>query len=146
MRKFVWQAKGSLGSYDIKANGKLEIREPQCGDVPEWKGLKVTCSCPDGQRQAAASLSQNKIIVCKHGAAALNSVLDEEAMAQHQASVNRLRRQRQEAEKQQKEREEQAKVQQEQDMPGERARIEYGLATLSDREIKQRLEESCARR
>ena len=47
--KFVWQAKGSLGSYDIKANGKLEIREPQCGDVPEWKGLKVTCSCPDEQ-------------------------------------------------------------------------------------------------
>jgi hypothetical protein len=56
-------------------------------------GVKVTCSCPDGQRQAALALSQNKSIVCKHGAAALESVLDVEAEAAYHAELTRLRQQ-----------------------------------------------------
>lgn len=140
---FQWEATGSTGdTYDIQATGKLETALDSHGNLVGI-GLTVTCSCPDGQRQALRGQSQHKIIVCKHGAAALNSVLDEEAVARHQADLTRRQQQRSEAAARKREEEGRAREQQERDMPGERDRIEYGLKALSKSEIKKHLEASC---
>lgn len=139
---FKWEAKGSLGSYEITAVGRL-IMEVDSYGKPVGRGLKVTCSCPDGQRQAAEALDQNRIIVCKHGTAALESVLDEEAIAQFQTNLIRLQRQREEKASKQKDLEEAAKAEQERTMPGERSRIEYGLKAMTHDEIQKHLEDSC---
>jgi hypothetical protein len=41
------------------------------------RGLIVSCSCcPDGERLAVVTASIKKIVVCKHAAAALKSVVD----------------------------------------------------------------------
>lgn len=81
---FHWEAKGSTGdTYDIRATGKLELVVVGDSGGTVGRGLKVICSCPDGQRQAVAPVTLQKMIVCKHGAAALLSVLDPEAMARH---------------------------------------------------------------
>lgn len=141
---FVWEAKGSSGgSYEIKATGKLEM-ELDKHDKPVGRGLQVTCSCPDGERQAAASLTQNKIVVCKHGAAALESVLDEEAAERHGDDMLLLRQERATEAERRRQEEERAAQEQERVMPGERARIEYGLSgALSDQEIKKCLNDAC---
>lgn len=90
----------------------------------DQQGLNVSCSCPDGQRQALVSRTRGRLIVCKHAAAALESVLDanpveEEKRQQHQA---KKRREREHAAKEQ-ECKRQRQLQDEQ-LPGERERLE----------------------
>jgi len=72
---FTWDAPGSLGIYRVEACGKIDWQlDPRKRYVA--RGLTVTCTCPDGERQAVKSSSINTVVVCKHGAAALESVLD----------------------------------------------------------------------
>ena len=66
---FDWEAHGS-GVYCIVATGKV-ILEGWSGGRPVYSGLSVECSCPDGERQLATSLSSGRLVVCKHAAAAL---------------------------------------------------------------------------
>lgn len=74
-----WRARKSDGTdywYEIEAIGiprvEIEYGEFVC------RGLSVTCTCPDSRnRQEKASCQENRLIVCKHAAAALETVLDE---------------------------------------------------------------------
>jgi hypothetical protein len=97
---FKWVAKGSNGSYTITAKGKFE-----CSIVsgkPFYTGLNVTCSCPGGECQKVASLKSGKIIVCKHGAAALELVLDEYAADILEREAKRRKPEQKEEEKKQR--------------------------------------------
>lgn len=140
---FEWEASGSSGgSYQILAVGALQL-DLDNRDKPVGRGLKVTCSCPDGERQAAVSLKNNKIVACKHAASALESVLDEDAQARYESTLARMKQERQQAAALKRQQEEQTKQEQDGQMPGERARIEYGLKALSRDEIHRQLEASC---
>ena len=136
--EFEWQAKGS-SVYSITASGSLRAE----GDG--FVGLKVECSCPDGQRQKLASLQRGTIIVCKHGFAALNSVQDPEAVATAVASAKRQKVEAAEREKQAKQQQEEQRRLQEAEMPGERARIEYGLKSLSAQDVVKQLSTAAQR-
>jgi hypothetical protein len=140
---FEWEAAGSSGgSYQIHAVGALQLDLDDRGN-PVGRGLKVTCSCPDGKRQAAVSLKESKIVVCKHAASALESVLDDGAQSRYESNLARIKQERQEVVSLKRQEEEQAKQEQDRQMPGERARIEYGLKALSRDEIHRQLEASC---
>ena len=77
-----------------------------------------------------------KLYVCKHGKAALDSVID--TATQDKSNAERKQRApkaaHKGAEQHQKYLEEQRTIQN-RDMPGERERIEYGLSKRSDRDI-----------
>ena len=77
-----------------------------------------------------------KLYVCKHGKAALDSVID--TATQDKSNAERKQRAAKAAhkgaEQHQKYLEEQRTIQN-RDMPGERERIEYGLSKRSDRDI-----------
>ena len=96
----------------------------------------MVCSCPDGDRQRDASRISKKLYVCKHGKAALDSVID--TATQDKSNAERKQRAAKAAhkgaEQHQKYIEEQRTIQN-RDMPGERERIEYGLSKRSDRDI-----------
>jgi len=64
---FEWQAVGS-SIYRVTAKGMLT--------GSSIDAFKVVCSCPDGDRQRDASRISKKLYVCKHGKAALDSVID----------------------------------------------------------------------
>ena len=75
-----------------------------------------------------------KLYVCKHGKAALDSVIDTATQDKSNAERKRAVKAAKEAEQHQKYIEEQRTIQN-RDMPGERERIEYGLSKRSDRDI-----------
>lgn len=134
---FEWRAKGTLGEYVITARGKLTYGPNHCGDLV-YSGLKVVCSCPDGERQNVASMERTRIVVCKHAAAALQSVLDPTAGEKEKITQEEFKA---------KEQERQSVLvavidEQERLMPGERERISYGLDALTPAELKNLLKKS----
>ena len=118
---FEWSAQGTQ-VYTVTAKGALCKSEAAPGAVL-LKALDVRCSCPDGVRQQLATVMGGKLHVCKHAAAALAAVLDPAVKAREaeQAAL------REEQRKQQQALLAAERVKQEAEMPGERARIEYGL-------------------
>ena len=119
--QFEWRAEGT-SVYTVTARGRL-----QC-DGEGFSGLVVDCSCPDAERQKLRSLKEGTLFVCKHAAAALKSVEDPHAIAEAESQAKR--RKTEAAEQRQL---------QDTELPGERARIEYGLETLPAEEIVQHL-------
>lgn len=138
--------------YTITAKGKLEqtgwtepapdylgkIADPE--PIFSGLGLRVRCSCPDGDRQWASSEKAGKLRVCKHATAALESVVDAVAVAMAvktgAARAAKLKKEKvQRAGKLVKERAAQDKA-----LPGERARIEHGLRNLPATEIVAHLQ------
>jgi hypothetical protein len=126
---------GSNGSYIITAKGKLACSNDDSGE-PSYAGLNVICKCLDGERQNIATLESGKLIVCKHGAAALESVLDKAEAAKslkrepkRRKTENLIRNARL------KEEEESQCQAQEVEMPGERARLEYGIDALGSEQV-----------
>ncbi len=114
---FTWIASGSLGDYEISARGSIASRRWSCD-----------CSCPDGERQQSSSNQFGRVHVCKHGEAALMSVLDKEAEKRKlEESQKRARIA------------ESIKMEQERVLPGERARIEKILKMMTAQEIEQHL-------
>jgi hypothetical protein len=108
---------------------------------PFYEGLNVTCS-PDGERQKVASLKSGKSIVCKHGAAALELVLDKDAAEARNQGAKR-RKTEQDARKVRQEDEETKQRQtQEEEMPGERARLEYGSNALGSVQVVKLIKKS----
>lgn len=131
-----WEASGS-STYQVTAKGSVVIASWDKSGNPVFQAdptdvgcLRVTCSCPDGQRQRVSSLSSRKLVVCKHAKAALDSVLDEGAridiMSQKQQRATEAS---QLVEQKENERKAQLKAQDEQ-LPGERQRIQHGLEKL----------------
>ena len=131
--------------YTITAKGKLEQTgwtEPApdfsgqiANPVPICSGLRVRCNCPDGDRQWASTQRAGRLRVCKHATAALESVIDDVAVAmavkKGTARAAKLKKERaQRAAKLVKERAAQDKA-----LPGERERIEHGLRKLPAAEI-----------
>lgn len=102
---FEWRAVGSA-VYLITATGR----------AGPPGGLDVSCSCPDGAKQSAATATSGRLHVCKHAAAALQSVLDPAAVAAGAAS-----------EAASAARSIATKAAQEAALPGERQRLEDGL-------------------
>lgn len=134
---FRWQAIGS-SVYTITAKGEVHMT----GSILDNKVFKVVCSCPDGDRQRDATRSSNKLYVCKHAKAALDSVLDTSAVA-------KLKEERKlaavEAAKKADERRQFLNEQlqlQNRDMPGERERIQCGLSKRKDEDIVRLLKEA----
>jgi hypothetical protein len=133
---FKWVAMGSNGSYIITAKGKLVCSNDDSGE-PSYAGLNVICKCPDGERQNIATLNSDKLIVCKHGAAALELVLDK---GEASNSLKREPNKRRKTEKcvsntrQKKEEDRQCQAQ-EAEMPGERGRLEYGIDALGSEQV-----------
>jgi hypothetical protein len=80
--EFRWKAKGT-SIYSVTAIGKLRYENDK------FVGLNVDCSCPDGERQKILSRRNDEIIVCKHGAAALKSVEDPDAIVAAAAAAKR---------------------------------------------------------
>jgi hypothetical protein len=145
---FTWVSKSrGLYCYTITAKGKLACSDDDDDSgKPSYTGLNVACSCPDGERQKAASLESGNIIVCKHGAAALQSVIDKDAVATLKREAKRrakLRRTEFDVRKARQKEEEEAQRQaqetecqaQEAEMPGERARLEYGIDALGSEQV-----------
>jgi hypothetical protein len=135
---FEWSASGTA-VYTVTVKGAFRKSAAARG-CAQLESLDVRCSCPDGVRQLLASAMGGKLCVCKHGAAALRTVLDPAVKA--------------EAEKQTKLREQQAakeaaklaaeRVKQEKLLPGERARIEHGLTKReADDVVKLLLSQIC---
>lgn len=130
---FEWRAVGS-SVYSITAKGAVRLLK---SGAPTYdaNSFKVVCSCPDGDRQQIVSRSSNKLYVCKHARASLESVLDTAATAQIKAKQEAAAAEgRKKAEQHEKFLEEQRGLQ-ESEMPGERERIEYGLSKRSDADI-----------
>mmetsp|Transcript_17280 Transcript_17280/g.19942 ORF Transcript_17280/g.19942 Transcript_17280/m.19942 type:complete len:301 (+) Transcript_17280:26-928(+) len=83
---FEWQTVGSSGElYVIQAVGKLEWQTDLRNQLVA-RGLEVECTCPNGKQQAVHSKSIRKIVVCKHGEAALTTVLDPKAVCPEHVS------------------------------------------------------------
>lgn len=142
---FEWFARGSLGHYDITAKGAVVVKD--------WVGAKpifdltkfhVKCSCPDGDRQASSTFSSKfeKLYVCKHAAAALESVLDMDAA---RSLVERAAAREAEHKKRLAKREkfltDQRKAQ-DRKLPGVRERIMHGMSKKTDAEIIALVKES----
>ena len=104
--RFSWELQGSE-MYSIEAYGRLDI------------GWHCECSCPDGEKRAY-SAPQRVLAVCKHAAAALNSVCDPMARA-----VSMVKRDHQDA----------VREQQNRLAPGERDRIDAILERLDSESI-----------
>lgn len=137
---FRWVAMGSNGSYIITAKGKLACSVDVYSGKPSYTGLNVICSCPDGELQNVATLKSGKLIVCKHGAAALELVLDKEA-------ANTLKNKRRKMTldvkmARQREEEENLCNAQEAELPGERARLEYGIDALGSEQVVELIKKS----
>ncbi|KAJ1461796.1 hypothetical protein M885DRAFT_506923 [Pelagophyceae sp. CCMP2097] len=111
-----WRATGSA-VYKVTAAGAVRVVLKADG-APSWRGLVVRCSCPDGQRHAASV--DEAIVVCKHGDAALRSVMDPDGEAAVSRLVDAAAREAAEA-----------RLRQERELPGERARVEHALKHLS---------------
>ena len=109
--------------------GSVKVIRWGTNDLPVYGGLSVHCSCPDGERQKAASI-RGALHVCKHAAAALDSVIDPGAGTLLQAA----------AKKRKADLEAQLRMQEAQ-LPGERERIEHGVATLGANEIVRLIRE-----
>lgn len=126
---FEWSATGTQ-VYTVKASGALRQSAAAPGGTLA-EALCCTCTCPDGARQALATETLGKLYVCKHGAAALNSVLDPAVKAE-EATQEATQRQlaAQQAATLAAER-----VKQDAEMPGERARIEQGLTKRKAKEV-----------
>ena len=126
--------------YTITAKGKLEQTgwtEPApdfsgqiANPVPICSGLRVRCNCPDGDRQWASTQRAGRLRVCKHATAALDSVIDDVAVAMA------VKKGTARAAKLKKERAAQDKA-----LPGERERIEHGLRKLPAAEIIAHLQQ-----
>lgn len=129
---FEWSASGTK-VYKVTATGAFRKSAAAPGGL-QLQSLEVKCSCPDGEKQLLASSTGGKLYVCKHGAAALRTVQDP-AVTAVEAAEAKIRDQQaaKEAAKLAAERATLAAklvaehVKQEEQMPGERARIEYGL-------------------
>ena len=148
-----WTAKGTR-TYAIVAKGRLELTgwsQPTPGYAcrtaePTFSGLAVRCSCPDGDRQLARSRASGKLYVCKHATVALESVVDDEAVAEMAKKIAKVREEG--AQRATKLREEAARravklaaerAAQDKELPGERERVEHGLGKLSAEEIVRHL-------
>lgn len=120
---FEWKAVGS-SVYTIIAKGSVTIVGWDVHGHPKFDSFEVECSCPDGERQRTISQQRGKLYVCKHAKAALDSVVDPNGKANFEAQK---RGHMEEATRQ--------KRLQEEELPGERARIEHGLSKRSADEI-----------
>ena len=80
-----WRAMGS-SIYSTTASGQLKLSSSASLTGPVYEGLSVQCSCPDGDRQQLATLTDKnkRLFVCKHAASALSSVMDPVAIAAFQ--------------------------------------------------------------
>lgn len=130
---FKWEVSGS-SVYEITAKGKLRLKEWK-DRQPVYEGLIVKCSCPDGLRQHVANLQDGGTRVCKHGAAALNSVIDAAASARLQETKDAAI-----VEQQQKARKDVIKLEEQRQtqdslLPGERERLEHGLTSRQPADI-----------
>ena len=126
---FAWSASGTA-VYSVTATGALRKSAAAPGGV-RLEALEVQCSCPDGVRQLLLSKTGGKLYVCKHGAAALASVLDP-AVKAHEAEAAKLL-ERQLAAAQAAAAAE--RVKQDAQMPGERARIQHALTNRSAEDV-----------
>jgi hypothetical protein len=142
---FAWKAVGS-SIYSVTAKGSLVTTDwDASGPKFDRKKFTVICSCPDSAGQNERNtMSIDTLYVCKHAKAALDSVCDPEATKNiveikeakiqeqkvHQAErANYLRVQR---------------VKQDERLPGERERIQYGLSKRSDAEIAKIVKKGAA--
>lgn len=129
---FRWTATGT-SIYTVTAIGRLRCENGK------FVGLNVDCSCPDGARQKIVSLRDDEIVVCKHGAAALESVEDPDAIVAAEAQAKRHKTEAAaRAQKVKEERDEQRRLQDAQ-LPGERERIDHGLKHLSPLAVMKHL-------
>ena len=128
---FTWRASGS-STYTVTAQGLIKLLRWEDGKHPVYGGLSVSCSCPSGFSMKMVHPQQDgKVRVCKHGGAALRSVHDAgaiEELARDAAIIAPKKQDELALIAQQKV---DAQLIQEQEMPGERARIENGLRHLS---------------
>ena len=133
---FEWEATGS-SVYSVTGKGSLVISAwENCKPKYDYAKFSVICSCPDGMRQHESNLrSLDRLYVCKHGVAALNSVCDPEAAKTIGANKATMVAEYKEKAKRQAEYLNDQRAEQEKQHPGERARIEYGLSKRSDAEI-----------
>lgn len=133
---FQWRAVGSA-VYSVTAKGEIQQVDTDSNGTPlfDTNSFRVVCSCPDGDRQQLESRSSNELYVCKHGKAALDSVLDATASAKIKANKEAaVAEARLKAEERKKYLIEQRQLQ-DREMPGERERIHYGLSKRSDEDI-----------
>ena len=128
---FMWEARGS-SVYVVKAPGRV------LGAAHGYAGLRAECSCPDGVRQKQAS---GGVIpsVCKHGNAALETVLDPKAVATHRAQLKAHLRNAEVAAAAAEQMRHQVQVEQDQELPGERDRIEHGLDQMKPEDVISQL-------
>ena len=125
--------------YSITAKGSLvSTGWDERGEYPKFDRytFNVICSCPDGVRQQESnSRSIDKLYVCKHAKAVLDTVCDPEA------TKDLVDNKKVKIAEYNKHQAEQAKylsvqrVKQDEQLPGERERIVYGLSKRSDEEI-----------
>ena len=102
----------------MRATGSVKVLSWNDNESPVYGGLSVECTCPDGVRQKTASI-RGRLYVCKHAAAALESVADKGAPSMLEAAIK----------KRKYDMEESRRIQ-EAVMPGERQRIEHGIVKL----------------
>ena len=113
-----WRATGS-SVYAVTARGEVRVSFDERGK-PHYDGLKVRCSCPDGERQNASSDRS----LCKHAFAAIQSVVDPDADATIEGMRKAAAASRAEVE-----------AAQDKELPGERDRVKNALAHLSSGEV-----------
>ncbi len=130
--RFKWKAKGT-SIYSVTAIGRLRYENNK------FVGLNVDCSCPDGVRQKILSLQHGEMIVCKHGAAALKSVEDPDAIVAAAAQAKRQKTEQDEQRRLQKTKQDEQRRLQDAQLPGERERIDYGLKHLSAEAVVKHL-------
>jgi hypothetical protein len=118
----------------VTAKGALRTNDEALGGV-QLEALDVRCSCPDGVKQHLATAVGGKLHVCKHAAAALDSVLDH-TMKAREAAQAKLREQHQLKQQALLAAE---RVKHDAEMPGERARIEHGLKNFEAETVVQLL-------
>lgn len=142
---FEWHATGSA-LYIVTASGRIELSW-QLGDtatiaVPVFKGWSVKCSCPSGIKMPACQEDEGSKRVCKHAAAALDSVCSKAAHAevtrQKTLQVPILAAAAAGAATFK----DAAHAKQEAEMPGERARIAHGLQQLSPSRVVAMIHEA----
>lgn len=129
---FEWHASGTQ-VYSVTAAGSVVISGWNARGEPVFDAhmFSVECSCPSGQEQLASNEEEGRIFVCKHAESALTSVFDLGA----REAIEVLRKTHAEEEATQR------KVW-EDELPGERERIEHGLTKLSAEKIFELLKKT----
>lgn len=138
-----WEAQGS-STYTIIAEGDVSRTVSATSrDGFHYAGLDVTCSCPDGARQAAATATRDnegRVTVCKHAWSALQTAVDKAAA--EKASAANAEDLRASARAKIEEAEASARAEQDTRLPGERERILNGLDKLPAKDVVRLIREA----